>query len=144
MDRRDVVVGGLGAALTSTLGEAAAPATGSSSHAAVERATAEHYTWGKVSEGWRFLNRPDLSVIQERVPPGAGEVRHRHLKARQFFYVLTGAATLEFDDGDVDFGPGQGVEVAPGLRHRFINRSDQDVVFLTISAPTTTGDRIED
>jgi len=80
MDRRDVIVGGLGAALTPTLAEA----------------------------------------------------------------PVTGAATIEFDDGAVDFGPGQGVEVAPGLRHRFINRSDQDVVFLTISAPTTTGDRTED
>ena len=110
----------------------------------MDRSTAEHYVWGGVSSGWRLLNRSDLSVIQERVPPAAGEVRHRHLKARQFFFVLSGTATIEFEDGDVDFGPGQGVEIAPGLRHRFVNRSNCDVEFLTISAPTTAGDRIED
>jgi mannose-6-phosphate isomerase-like protein (cupin superfamily) len=51
---------------------------------------------------------------------------------------------IEFEDGDIVFGPGQGVEVAPGLLHRFVNRSDRDVEFLTISAPTTIGDRVED
>ena len=35
-----------------------------------------------------MLNRPELSVIQERVPPGDRERRHLHSKARQFFYVL--------------------------------------------------------
>jgi mannose-6-phosphate isomerase-like protein (cupin superfamily) len=90
------------------------------------------------------VNASDLSVIQERVPPGAGEVRHRHLKARQFFFVLSGIATIEFEDGDVAFSAGEGVEVAAGLRHRLVNRSDGDLVFLTISAPTTAGDRVED
>ena len=36
---------------------------------------------------------------------------------------------------------GQGLHVAPGTQHRFVNRSDADVVFLVISSPTTAGDR---
>ena len=31
--------------------------------------------------------------------------------------------------------------VPPNLEHRFCNRSTEDVVFLVISSPTTTGDR---
>lgn len=110
----------------------------------IDRRSAEHYTWGEVCDGWRLLAGQDLSVIEERVPPGAAEVRHTHDRARQFFYVLTGTATLEFDDGMVSFSAGQGVHVAPGVRHRFVNGSSDEVVFLVISSPSTAGDRRED
>lgn len=105
-------------------------------------ATAEHYVWGQGCDGWRLLNNPTLSVIQERVPPGHGEVRHYHPTARQFFYVLVGKACLEFDGVAAELGPGEGLEVPPGVPHRFCNRSDDVVEFLVISSPTTTGNRI--
>jgi mannose-6-phosphate isomerase-like protein (cupin superfamily) len=103
----------------------------------IDRSTAEHYTWGTVCDGWHFLKGADLSVIQERVPPGAGEIRHFHSRARQCFYVLAGTATLEFTSHAVNFGPGQGVHMPPNLEHRLCNRSTEDVVFLVISSPTT-------
>lgn len=106
-----------------------------------DTATAEHYTWGDGCDGWHLLKDPSLSVIQERVPPSAGEVAHLHAKARQFFYVLSGTATMEFEDRKLRFGPSQGLHVPPGTRHRFVNESDDDVVFLVISSPTTAGDR---
>lgn len=115
----------------------------SSSPVAVDCAKVQHYRWGEMCDGWHLLKRDDLSIIQERVPPGAGEVRHLHSKARQFFYVLAGIATLEFDGQSVTFGAGEGVHVPAGVAHRFANRSDADVVFLVISAPTTAGDRID-
>lgn len=106
-----------------------------------DRSNTEHYVWGEVSEGWHLLKQPDLSVIYERVPPGAGEVRHYHSKARQFFFVLSGSATLEFETGPVTFHAGQGVHVPPGTPHRFTNLSDSPVEFLVVSSPTTAGDR---
>ncbi|HEY0511710.1 MAG TPA: cupin domain-containing protein [Thermoanaerobaculia bacterium] len=102
---------------------------------------AEHYIWGQGCDGWRLLQGEQLSVIQERVPPGASETRHFHSRARQFFYVLAGLATLDFAASSVTFGAGQGVHVPPGIPHRFHNPSTEDVVFLVISAPTTEGDR---
>jgi mannose-6-phosphate isomerase-like protein (cupin superfamily) len=104
--------------------------------------TAEHYTWGGVCDGWYLLKDPTLSVIQERVPPSAGEAPHFHVRARQFFYVLSGTATMEFEGQKVTFGPNQGLHVPPNTPHRLINCSDTDVVFLVISSPTTAGDRI--
>ena len=104
--------------------------------------TAEHYTWGGVCDGWYLLKDSALSVIQERVPPSTGEVAHLHTKSRQFFYVLSGVATMEFEDRKVSFGPNQGLHVPPNTPHRFVNCSDMDVVFLVISSPTTTGDRV--
>lgn len=107
----------------------------------VDPGNAEHYVWGAGCDGWHLLKQPDLSVIRERVPPGASEVRHRHARARQFFFVLSGRARLEFDDSDVEFGPGQGVHVPAGSAHRFVNAGDEAVEFLVISAPSTAGDR---
>jgi mannose-6-phosphate isomerase-like protein (cupin superfamily) len=109
----------------------------------VDRASAEHYTWGDVCDGWRLLAGADLAVIEERVPPAAAEVRHVHARARQFFYVLEGRARLECDGYVVDVGPNQGVHVPPGTVHRFVNAGAHDVRFLVISAPSTSGDRID-
>ena len=107
----------------------------------VRSGSADHYVWGGACDGWHLLKEPSLSVIQERVPAGLGEVRHFHSNARQFFYVIKGTATLEFDDQLVTLAVGDGVEVPPGVRHRFANRSAADVEFLVISSPTTAGDR---
>jgi mannose-6-phosphate isomerase-like protein (cupin superfamily) len=106
-----------------------------------DQSSVEHYTWGSACDGWHLLKRAELSVIQERVPPGAGEIEHFHSAARQFFFVLSGEATIHFPSQSVRFKAGQGVEVEPGIRHRFANESTEDVVFLVISSPATAGDR---
>jgi len=108
----------------------------------IGRETAEHYTWGDGCDGWRLVDRADLSVIHERMPPGTAEVRHHHQTARQFFFVLAGAAIMELDGAEHRLGAQQGIEIAPGLPHRIRNDSDMDVEFLVISLPTTRGDRV--
>jgi len=109
----------------------------------VDIATADRYVWGGVSNGWHLLKHPDLSVIQESVPAGAGEVEHYHARARQFFYILSGSAALNFGETAIALHAGQGLHVPPGVRHRFANDSDDEVVFLVISTPATAGDRID-
>ena len=108
---------------------------------ATSLANAEHYVWGDGCDGWHLLKELDLSVIQERVPAGRGEVKHFHSRARQYFLILKGTATLEFHDSSITFGEGEGVHVMPGVHHRFINAGSETVEFLVISAPTTQGDR---
>ncbi len=109
----------------------------------VDRSTAEHYTWGGGCDGWHLVKRGDLSVIAEQVPPGARETRHLHGAARQFFFVLRGAAVIEVDGERVALREGQGLEVAPGLPHQFMNESAEPVHFLVVSQPTSRGDRTE-
>jgi len=102
---------------------------------------AEHYTWGDGCDGWHLVNSAEVSVIQERMPAGASEARHFHVKARQFFYVLQGELTLEIA-GDVQvLAREQGVEIAPGVAHQAFNRSDADVRFLVTSVPPSHGDK---
>jgi quercetin dioxygenase-like cupin family protein len=89
------------------------------------------------------MDTPELSVVEESVPSGAEELRHYHNKARQFFCVLSGAAVLEAEGTEHRISAGSGIEVALGVHHKFMNKSDQEVVFLVIFAPSTKGDRID-
>jgi len=104
--------------------------------------TAEHYVWGEACDGWRLLDRAELNVIQERIPPGAGEVRHFHARARQLFFVLRGQLQIEQSDEVFQLHAGDSLEMPPGVAHRVRNVSDVDASFLVVSAPTTKGDRI--
>jgi mannose-6-phosphate isomerase-like protein (cupin superfamily) len=108
----------------------------------ISKETADHYIWGDGCDGWRLVDRAELSVIHERMPPGAAEVRHHHQAARQFFFVLFGTATMEVDGMRHTLGAQQGVEIAPGAPHQIRNDSGADVEFLVISQPTTRGDRV--
>ena len=104
---------------------------------------AEHYIWGEICDGWHLLRREDISVIQERVPAGGAEIMHYHAKARQFFYILKGEGTMVFEDSQIVMKKGEGIEIAPQVKHQFRNPSDTDVHFLVISVPPTRGDRID-
>lgn len=107
----------------------------------ISNANAEHYVWGGVCDGWHLVDHASLSVIRERVPCGAAEVRHRHRSARQFFYVLSGVATLEVDGQTHTLAPGEGVEVPPGVPHQLANRGTEPLEFLVVSQPHSHGDR---
>lgn len=100
-----------------------------------------HYTWGAASQGWHLLNSPELSVIQEQVPPGDRERRHFHSNARQFFYVIQGEAVLDVDGSRFELRSGQGLEIPPGTPHQFMNESAAVVTFLVVSSPHSHGDR---
>ncbi len=103
--------------------------------------SAEHYVWGERCDGWHLVKNAELSVIRERMPPDTAEVRHRHLRARQFFYILAGAAVLEVDGVEYELSVGQGVQVEPGAAHQVFNRSQGAVEFLVVSQPPSHGDR---
>jgi len=104
---------------------------------------AEHYRWGDGCDGWHLVQRGDLSVIQERVPPGKSERTHYHTKSRQFFYVLDGIASLEIDGNPVTLKKHEGIEIPPMVPHQLRNDSDRDLIFLVVSAPKSHGDRID-
>jgi mannose-6-phosphate isomerase-like protein (cupin superfamily) len=76
------------------------------------------------------------------MPPGASEVRHFHRNAQQFFFILSGQAAMEVDGEQMLLSAGQGVAIAPGIRHQFLNLSEEPVRFLVISQPPSHGDRV--
>ncbi len=109
----------------------------------VDKQNAEHYIWGEGCDGWHLLKRDDVSVIQERVPPGKHEVQHFHNYSRQLFFILAGTATMLIENREYALASGQSIEIPPGAVHQFKNESDLDVEFLVISCPKSHGDRVE-
>lgn len=106
------------------------------------RAMALHYFWKKVCEGWHLVERDDLSVIAEKMPPRTAEDMHYHQKAQQFFYVLPGQAAMRFIDRTILLNAGDGLEIEPGEAHQMCNQSDSAVEFLVVSTPKARGDKI--
>lgn len=107
----------------------------------VARDDAEHYTWGDGCDGWHLVRGRQLSVILERMPPGTSEQPHVHDRARQFFFVFSGVATMQLGAETLRAEPGQGIEVAPGVAHRMRNDGARDLEFLVVSQPPSHGDR---
>jgi mannose-6-phosphate isomerase-like protein (cupin superfamily) len=107
----------------------------------ISKETAEHYIWGEQSDGWHLLRNGELSVIQERMPPGASEARHFHHKAQQFFYILSGEGTMEVDGRYLPLKAGNGLWIPPGAPHQITNHSSADLHFLLVSSPPSHGDR---
>lgn len=108
----------------------------------MDKQSAEHYVWGSGCDGWHLVRTPELSVIQERMPPGASEVRHYHQKANQFFYVLQGTLLIEVDGKESELSAGQSLPIAAGEPHQVRNLSGNDVEFLVVSNPPSHGDRV--
>lgn len=103
---------------------------------------APHFAWGTGCDGWHLLQFPALSIVEERMPPGASEVRHYHRQALQFFYVLSGHLAIEIDRREFQVAAGQGISIPAGAAHEVRNRSTADATFLVISCPPSQGDRV--
>ena len=107
----------------------------------VSRESVDHYTWGSQCDGWHLMKTPELSVIQERMPPNTAEVRHFHRMAQQFFFILSGEARMEVCGQDMILRAGQGISIPIDTPHQMRNASADDVNFLVISQPPSHGDR---
>ncbi|MRT25589.1 cupin domain-containing protein [Enterobacteriaceae bacterium RIT697] len=107
----------------------------------ISKDNAEHYVWGDDCDGWYLLNRPDMLVIHEQMPPCTFEKRHFHSVSRQFFFVITGILSMELEGEIHNIRALQGLEIPPGSKHQARNDTGSPVEFIVISHPTTRGDR---
>lgn len=102
-----------------------------------------HYVWGDGSDAWHLVGLPTLSVIRERIPVGASEVRRQHLRARQAFVVLAGLGRIEIEDEPFLAGTNQSALILPLVNHSVVNASEEDLHLLVISLPHSHGDQID-
>lgn len=106
------------------------------------RGNSPHYVWGEQCDGWHLLRSPELSVIEERMPPGTKEVQHYHRQAQQLFYVISGAATFDIEGHRLIVEARQSVHIPAGAIHSILNESSSDLEFIVISCPHSHGDRV--
>ncbi len=109
----------------------------------IDKYTAEHYIWGQNCDGWHLLKSSEVSIIQECMPPNTFEQRHKHNKSRQFFFILSGEATMEVNGEIQRLHANQGIEIPPQVPHQMMNKSSNDLEFLVVSCPPSHGDRID-
>ena len=108
----------------------------------VNTKNSEHYKWGNNSDGWHLLKSNSLSVIEENVLPNESEERHYHNQAQQFFYILSGIATIEISGKTFEVAAGNGIHVPAKESHQLMNKSNESLKFLVVSQPKSHGDRI--
>ncbi|MCC5604846.1 cupin domain-containing protein [Nostoc favosum] len=97
----------------------------------INKEIAEHYLWGNNCHGWHLVKQP-LSVIHELMPAGSFEVRTLspamsttgYSASHQFFFILSGKATLEINGSRQVLSQHEGVEVPPNVPHQMLNESD--------------------
>jgi len=107
----------------------------------ISKEYAEHYQWGNQCDGWHLVKNKNLSVIHEQMPANTAEVYHYHQQAQQFFFVLSGTATMEIDGQRIVLQANEGIEIPALQPHQMRNDSLADVEFLVISQPNSRGDR---
>lgn len=67
--------------------------------------------------------------------PGGGNQPHRHPSYSEAFEVLQGTLVVELDRRRHTLGPGERVVAVPNTLHRFLNPTQEPVVFLTEVRP---------
>lgn len=72
------------------------------------------------------------------VPGGQSSARHAHTKQDEFIWVVEGEVVLETNEGSQTLTPGMcaGFPAGCGNAHRFVNKTDKDVVILVIGDRT--------
>jgi mannose-6-phosphate isomerase-like protein (cupin superfamily) len=103
---------------------------------------AEHYKWQGLCDAWHLLKSDALSIKQERMPPGTSERYHFHEHSEQIFFILESEAEFNVDGRAVSLKKWESIHIRPGVKHRIMNKSSQDLHFLVISRPDPKEDRV--
>lgn len=103
-----------------------------------------HFNWGDNCQGWHFFEDNQISVIKEIMPPRTSEVKHYHQKSQQIFHIIEGEACFDINKEQFVIPAGESIHIAAGETHQIKNNTNQDLIFLVISSPPTTNDRVEE
>jgi mannose-6-phosphate isomerase-like protein (cupin superfamily)/GNAT superfamily N-acetyltransferase len=102
-----------------------------------------HFTWGDGCDGWWLQQHGHFTVISERMPPNATEIRHYHKQSEQFFYCLSGELSMQLNDQAFTLKSHEGILVPAGVEHQVKNTTATDTNFLVISSPDSHHDRVD-
>lgn len=108
---------------------------------AVSTENAPRSSWGEGCDAWTLLSTRRLHVVEEQMPPGAAEKRHRHTSTDQLYYVLDGRAAVEIDGAEVSLEPRRAIRIPAGAGHRIRNGDDVNLRLLVASSGPPRDDR---
>ncbi len=88
------------------------------------------------------LGMTDLAINYYELEPGDSfaYAYHRHEHQEEVFYIQSGTATFDTEDGPVDVAAGEVIRFGPGEYQRGWNRGSERVIALALGAPLKYGD----
>lgn len=86
---------------------------------------------------WEETGSKELTVGIGELPPGKILGLHHHVGDAEFYYVLSGRATVTVEDMKVDATPGTAIYIPPDAKHSIVNDSDKNFTMIYgLNAPT--------
>ncbi len=92
---------------------------------------------GKVDDEGRYvefisrsLNGSSMNVGVDWLEPGETHLLHSHAEAEEWYYVVRGEAMFRVDDTEQRCGPGTGIFIPAGAKHRVHNHGRETCEFL--------------
>ncbi len=99
--------------------------------------------WGNHCESWQLLDKENMGVFHEKMPPNSADVLHKHQFSEQFLYVLHGTVGIVINTDTHYLSSGQGIVITKEVPHKIFNDSKSDVEFILFASPSHRNDRIE-
>jgi mannose-6-phosphate isomerase-like protein (cupin superfamily) len=75
------------------------------------------------------------SLAEATLLPGLETQEHVHPLTEEIYYVLCGRGAMTLGDEHREVGPGDGILIPPGTRHKIRNVGQEPLVFLCCCAP---------
>jgi mannose-6-phosphate isomerase-like protein (cupin superfamily) len=86
---------------------------------------------------WEETGSKELCVGVGELEPGRILGLHHHVGDAEFYYVLSGRATITFGDKEVNATPGTAIYIPPSAKHKILNDGKEKFVMVYgLNAPT--------
>ena len=80
------------------------------------------------------------SLVHVVIPPGKRSPSHFHKNSEETYYILRGTGLMAINELRWRAKPGMAFTMIPPEIHQLVNDSDEDLEFLTVSAPAWVPD----
>lgn len=101
------------------------------------------FIWGDACKAWYLIDKENMGVFYETMPPGSIDQYHFHKYSNQFIFVLSGTLNIKLNDQIFLLTAFKGIEIPKGTPHKIYNRSNQNVDFILFANPNHDNDRVE-
>jgi mannose-6-phosphate isomerase-like protein (cupin superfamily) len=86
---------------------------------------------------WEETGSKELCVGIGELDPGRVLGLHHHVGDAEFYYVLSGRATVTVGDEEIDATPGTAIYIPPSAKHKILNDGKEKFVMVYgLNAPT--------
>jgi len=86
---------------------------------------------------WEETGSKELCVGVGELDSGRILGLHHHVGDAEFYYVLSGRATITVGDTEIDATPGTAIYIPPSAKHRIVNDGEEKFVMVYgLNAPT--------